>query len=866
MTTFKYESSLPELPVPELSSTLHQLLIAIQPLVSTDEYNELLNESTDFLNSNLVNLIQNHLINASKHPDQTCYLNCINDETNPGIYGELRGDILPRNPYLVLQEDPYSKFMNPPNQSQRSASLINSSLKFIVSLRAKALEPDLTPKNKNPLTMNCYKNLFGATRIPLDTSPDDKYHQISIKKSEKESKHIVLISGNQYYALEVLNDDNEIYFNDYDLSLIIQEIIDDSNEFSIIDSINNAIGSLTTQSYNYWKLGRSELSISNSSNLKTIDEALFIVVLDSNSPETDQEKTRIISHGNSELSNDNIQIGTCTSRWYDKLQLIVTKNSVAGIIWESTSMDSTAILRFISDIYTDSILKLAKNINAIEYSLFTRDSSTENIIRFVSNKLDKPSYKRLIFNITPELSNLIHLSETRLADLINQHNYTTHKIKFNTELLENFNIAVDSFLQICLQITNYSLYGKLSNTLEPITTRKFKDSRIELIAIQNDEIANLVKLFITKSSTSAKWEAFERCCKIHSTQYLDAMKGKGFERHLTSLLHVVKSPTASQFLNNLNKSTLPSLPPLEEMKNQYIPILSNPILNTILTPELLISNCGNPALYLFGIPPAVDQGFGIGYIIHKDKILLTICSKFRQNERFLNTLTQIINEFKGMLLSKSDFLLNINQDNDYRKLELQKLRVEQELKNLNIESPSTRHPIELTIEQQTIPLNTVSLDHHNKANQATDLSQKEHYYESSNSTNSNNEFDYLGGYGYFDFGELDSRNIELNRTQSYLNSPSNVSSLSSLVHSRNHSHHNLHLMKNLDLKEKHELNERIREKLNKSNDDLSKINSALGMTALQAADDSESSPSLTPSPLPKPKHEIGRQLDISDMD
>lgn len=862
MTTFKYESSLPELPVPELSSTLHQLLIAIQPLVSTDEYNELLNESTEFLNSRLINLIQSHLVSASKNPDQTCYLNCINDETNPGIYGELRGDILPRNPYLVLQEDPYSKFMNPPNQAQRSASLINSSLKFIISLRAEALEPDLTPKNKNPLTMNCYKNLFGTTRFPLDNSREDKYHQISIKKSQKPSNHIVLISDNQYYVLEVLNEENEIYFNDYDLSLIIQEIIDDSKNFSIIDSINNAIGSLTTQSYNYWKLGRSELSSSNSSNLQTIDDALFIMVLDSNSPETDQEKTLIISHGTSQLSDDNIQIGTCTSRWYDKLQMIVTKNSVAGIIWESTSMDSTAILRFISDIYTDSILKLAKNINAIEYSLFTQDSSAENIIKFVPNKLNKPSYKRMIFNITPELSNLIHLSETRLADLINQHHYTTHKLKFNTELLENFNVPTDSFLQICLQITNYSLYGKLSNTLEPITTRKFKDSRTELIAIQNDEISNLVKLFITNSSSSVKWEAFERCCKIHSNQYLDAMRGKGFERHLTSLLHIIKSPTASKYLNELNKSSLKSLPLPEEFKSQYIPILSNPILNTILTPELLISNCGNPALYLFGIPPAIDQGFGIGYIVHKDKILLTICSKFRQNERFLNTLTQIINEFKSMILSKSDFLLNLNQNNDYRKTELQKLRIEQELKNLNIESPSTRHPIELAIDQQTVPLNSVSLDHHNKNTQAINLSHEDHE-KSSNSTNSNNEFDYLGGYGYFDFGELDSRNIELNRTQSFLNSPSNVSSLSSLVHSRNHSQNNL-LLKNLDLKEKQDLNERIRDKLNKSNDDLSRVNPTLGMSRLESENDS-SSPSLTPSPIPKPKHEIGRQLDISDI-
>ncbi|EGV64756.1 carnitine O-acetyltransferase [Yamadazyma tenuis] len=838
MSTYQNEQSLPSLPVPELSSTVHQLLIALQPLVSSEEYSQLLNESTEFLNNHLVNTIQTNFLAARHNPRHSCYLNCINDEFHPGIYGELRGDVLPRNPYLVLQEDPYSKFMNPPNQSQRAANLVNSSLKFIVSLRNETLPPDLTPRNKNPLTMNCYRNLFGSTRVPDMAESPHAYHQISIKTSRDpvHSNHIVVVSCNQFYYLPVLSEHQEIFFNDYDLSLIFQQILDESTRFDVVESINNAIGALTTQNYSHWKWGRAELMRSNASSLDLIDKALFVVVLDPNSPTTDQDKTMVISHGTSVLSSNNAQGGSCTSRWYDKLQLIVTKNSVAGVVWECTSSDSTAILRFISDIYTDSILKLAKNINAIEYSLF-------GDVRFVSNKLPKPSFQRLVFKKTPELSNLIHLSETRLADLINQHSYTSIKIKLNTELLNSYGVSTDSFLQVCIQIANYSLYGKVSNTLEPITTRKFKDSRTEMIAVQNDEIANLVKLFITNSSRAEKWSLFERCCKIHLKQYTDAMQGKGFERHLTSLLHVIKSPKASEFLNTLNaQAGVEKLPEFDVLRSQYVPLLSNPILNRILSPELLISNCGNPALYLFGIPPPTDQGFGIGYVIHKDKVLLTLCSKFRQNERFLSTLVKIINEVKAMVVSRSDFLVEINKDNDYRIHELQKLRVEQELKNLNFDSPSTKHPIEISVDSFTIPLD-MSLKH-----QAAPDTDDELDYESSNSNNSA-EFDYLGGYGYFDFGELDSRNIELNRSQSFLNSPSNLSSLSS----RNPSQHNLSVLaKNLDLKEKHDLNERIREKLNKSADDLPRFKSP-------------ESPTVKDPQIEKgnPKHKIGRPLNIS---
>lgn len=78
-----------------------------------------------------------------------------------------------------------------------------------------------------------------------------------------------------------------------------------------------------------------------------------------------------------------MQIGTCTSRWYDKLQIVVTKNSVAGIVWESMTMDSTAILRFISDIYTDSVLKMAKNINGSEYTLFDLTLLLPQLVKMV---------------------------------------------------------------------------------------------------------------------------------------------------------------------------------------------------------------------------------------------------------------------------------------------------------------------------------------------------------------------------------------------------------------------------------------------------------------------------------------------------
>ncbi|KAI5953508.1 hypothetical protein KGF54_002880 [Candida jiufengensis] len=839
--TFEYENDLPILPVPSLNSTVQQLLASLKPLLVEEDYNEVLIEAKDFLENENIQLIQLHLENISKKTKNNNYLNIVNNDMTPAIYGELRADILPKNPYLILEEDPYSKTINPPNQSERSANLVNSTLKFIVTLRNGTLKPDLTPKNQVPLTMTCYKNLFGTTRSPDDVNGS---FDISMKKYNhiNDSRHIIIIANNQFYALEVLSEydeesdapsKHEILFHDHELADIFQKIIDDSDVVDAVESINNCIGSITTQALKHWKLGRQELEKSNPQQLKLINDALFVLILDSNSPKTDQEKTMVISHGTSVLSKQNIQIGTCTSRWYDKLQLIVTRNSVAGVVWESITMDSTAILRFISDIYTDSVLKLAKNINGSEYTLF------DNAVTYSEATDNKPEPYLIPFNMTKELQHIIHLSETKLADLINQHEYKTHTIKLDSRLAGKFGLSIDSILQICFQVANYSLYGRMVNTLEPIMTRKFKEARTELIPVQNDSIAQLCKLYITNASRSEKFEAFKECCKIHSKQYHDAMLGKGFERHFMAISQVVNRVSAVKRLNKLNLD----LPPIPEFKSgTIIPLLFNASVEQLSNPELLISNCGNPALRLFGIPPAIDQGFGIGYIIHHDKIIITVCSKHRQTDRFLDTFHRVTADLKTSLKMNSSFLLSISESEN-RKMEIQRLRIESELSHTSLDIPSLKHPIPLTLDKDE-PVEAYGV----------------HSRKSSTSENDDDsDFELMGGYGYFDYGDLDTRLDKLSKSQSHSNYNSQPqSNISSALSSKQHSSTNLNKLPSCtgayDIKKKQSLSERIRDKLSKSEDTISSVDSnqdvAINVESEETAETS-------------PKNSIGKALDIS---
>ncbi|OBA19527.1 CoA-dependent acyltransferase [Metschnikowia bicuspidata var. bicuspidata NRRL YB-4993] len=808
---FASEDNVPKLPVPSLESTLSQVSVALKPLLTAEEYEELLEESALFMQDERITCIQAHLEEAAKNPQVACYLNVINGASYPGIYGDLRGDILPRNPYLILEEDPYAMTINPPNQAQRMASLVNSSLKFIVTMRNGTLKPDVTPKAGKPLTMNCYRNIFGTTRVPAP------HHLVTIKKYRElnESRHVVFICNNQFYTLEVLTkcedalatSKHQLWFSDTELASIVQSIITDASAVDRVASVNNGIGSITTQTYGVWGNARLELSQSSPEALEKIDNALFVAVLDTTiSPVTEQEKTRAISFGTSILAEGtNIQVGSCALRWYDKLQLVVTANAVAGVVWESSSMDSTAILRFISDIYTDLILKLARNINGAESTLFDTN------IRFVSQAAtpQKPTAKVLRFEKTPELSTLVHLSETRLADLLNQHEYRTLNLKLDSTLLSKMNILTDSVLQIGFQIAYYALYGKLANTLEPITTRKFRDARTELIAVQNESVSNLVKLYITSDDNTKKWEAFKACCEIHTALYRDAMKGKGFERHLNALYQALTRPGAIEKLNEVNKDT--SLPPISilgQSVSASFPFLFGDMFEKLTNAELLILNCGNPALRLFGIPPSIDQGFGIGYIIQKDSVMVTVSSKYRQTERLLDTFKSFMSEIKRIVSGEADLVMEL-ADSVNRRQELKSIRIQRELSKINLTSSLTKHPIEII-------LDTPTYEPYQPIKQEEDLPDE--------------DYKYLGGYGYFDMGQVTIRNDQLSHAELSLNSRLHLgSTFGSRNGSKRLSHLNLHAMNKklnqaIEMRERMSLGEKIRERLLASlNDSATKL-------------------------------------------
>lgn len=605
MPSVSNRPTLPKLPLPSLSATLERLTAAMEPLMTVSERDQFAAKVDALLQSPTGSALQNQL--QRLHDNEECYLDHLHLD-----HILIDHKALPRNPFLVLEDDPLRHYIHPQDQPARAAVLSASALKFLCALRKAELSEDVT-RSTERLTMRPYWNLFGSTRLP---------DQNGVKtKLNKTSKHLLILSNSQFYTLTVLGNDDELLHTADELEVILRQIIDESN---LVANPNiSAIGTITSDTYKNWEFARTVLQRDYKQQMALIDSALFVLVLDHSEPEdTHEELAKAISTGTMNVDERGVQTGSCISRWYDKLQLVVTKSTVAGVIWDSFSQDGTTVLRFTSDIYADSVLRLSDG----NYSLFPTVKSPKK-------GTGKPMPVRIEWNLGSDMLTFIHLSETRLADLICSHSTNTAILNHGRRFARKIGAKADSLIQVSLQIAQYALYGKAISTVEPVSTRLFQNSRSELLPLQDETITRACQLFLSSNSTEIRWGAFIDACEFHANALGRASKGQGFEKHLKALQNVY-----------IQREVFNQVAPEFAVPDDEPPLLFDQAIYPLFVPEMIASNCGNPAMHLFGLTPAVHNGFGIGYIIKEDVTEFCLISQYRQGDRFLSTLDWVMKQ------------------------------------------------------------------------------------------------------------------------------------------------------------------------------------------------------------------------------
>ncbi|KAK4098194.1 hypothetical protein N658DRAFT_432365 [Parathielavia hyrcaniae] len=518
--TYAHQDKLPKLPIPDLGLTCQRYLTALKPLQSPREHAETRHAVHEFLRNEgpeLNEKLKKYAEARTSYIEQFWYDSYLNFD-NPVV--------LNLNPFFLLEDDP-TPARN--NQVTRAASLVVSALEFVRAVRKEELPPD-TVKG-TPLCMYQYWRLFGTARVPTEAGC-----QI---EQDPESKHVIVMCHGQFYWFDVLDDNSDLIMTERDIAVNLQTIIDDAAQTPIQEAAKGALGVLSTENRKVWSGLRDVLTREPGSNnadcLSIVDTALFVVCLDYTEPTTAAALCQNMLCGTSEIEKG-VQIGTCTNRWYDKLQIIVCKNGSAGINFEHTGVDGHTVLRFASDLYTDTILRFARTINGKAPTMWASTSPDPS-------KRDPESFgdvnttpHKLEWDMIPELRIAVRFAETRLADLIEQNEFQCLDFSaYGKNFITSMGFSPDAFVQMAFQAAYYGLYGRVECTYEPAMTKTFLHGRTEAIRTVSDESVNFVQTFWADNPAEQKIEALRKACQRHVATTRDCATAQGCDRHLYAL-------------------------------------------------------------------------------------------------------------------------------------------------------------------------------------------------------------------------------------------------------------------------------------------------------------------------------------------
>jgi len=294
-----------------------------------------------------------------------------------------------------------------------------------------------------------------------------------------------------------------------------------------------------------------------------------------------------------------------------------------------TGVDGHTVLRFASDIYTDTILRFAKSINAAAPTLWASNSPDPT-------KRDPESFgdvdttpHKIEWHLTPELATGIRFAETRLSDLILQNEVVAIEYSgYGKNFITSMGISPDAFVQMAFQAAYYGLYGRVEPTYEPAMTKAFLHGRTEAIFSVSQDSYDFVRTFWGDVSPAIKVAALRKACDKHTQITKLCGQGLGHHRHLYALFCIwerglesggsspvdSEAPSEAKHGSTVNEGNISRLAersasPIQSSRGDELPgIYADVAWEKMGNIILSTSNCGNPSLRLFGFGPVSADG------------------------------------------------------------------------------------------------------------------------------------------------------------------------------------------------------------------------------------------------------------------
>ena len=640
--TYSFQSSLPNLPVPRLESTVAKFLDSVKPILSATEH------------SRLQDLAETFIVNDGQKINQYLKLrawlwstNYVSDIWEKYVWLRARNSLCINSDYYMLDFCDYA-----PSRigSARAGTLTALMVDFHRLLQREHVEP-IRIRGIRPICMYQYERMFGTTRIPGKAKDVLKHRGDS-------SKHIVVLRRGLFFKIEVIRWDGRVS-KPCELEEQFAYIKDVSDKMHNTGQITEADGkylaAMTAANRTIWAEVREDNFSEgiNKASLDEIEKALFIVVLDTNTPTSWRERGSLIMHGDG------------GNRWFDKsVSLIVFENGHAGLNAEHSWADAPVVAHMWEHCLCHEIERngkfsyeksghASKQLTAVKNGDIIPTSSLISKVGALKFQLNKKACK----STRKALDHAKGLINDLQLEVFGHVDYGKGLIKKNM-------MSPDAFIQMAYQLTYYKVHGQMALTYEACMTRMFRNGRTETVRVLSAESVNFVKAMLEGTAENRgahfaleqpklptltqKRKLLKKACEKHQQAYIDAMCGRGVERHIFAMYVVSMSMDAeSEFLQNALKIPW-------RMSTSQQPQRQTKIWNIVPKEidDISISPGG-------GFGPVTDDGYGISYMFAgEDKIFFHVSSKrsspMSDSEKFLNVLNSVLQELKELLVLSCD--------------------------------------------------------------------------------------------------------------------------------------------------------------------------------------------------------------------
>ncbi|KAK8066687.1 hypothetical protein PG997_013434 [Apiospora hydei] len=329
------------------------------------------------------------------------------------------------------------------SQAERAAIIASSIRSFKRAVKAGEVEPlDI---GGNPECTWGWKWLLNSTRVPQIRC--DKMMSYSLDDQMMHDHIAVLRKGRVFKVLLQDKDGQDVTFQQ--LQTTFDAIIDR------VDGDDLWSGMLTTDNRDSWAKIRENLVDMNPGNAQyfhVIDSAIFVLCLDTGSPENPEEVARAG------------YIGDGSNRWFDKvLQFFVSANGRSGQIQEHGTIDGTTPARLLEWVGT-----ALENYSVDPVAPKANPGGVE---------LDE-----LVLQTTPEIDNHIECLRTRFLEKTSASTYVREPLdEFGTDFLVQSRTPVKGVIDLTFQLAVRLFFGRNMNSWEPTSSAHFHMGRSDAV-------------------------------------------------------------------------------------------------------------------------------------------------------------------------------------------------------------------------------------------------------------------------------------------------------------------------------------------------------------------------------------------------